>query len=55
MLNQDKEAGEVYWILEHGIKLAGMPAFGPTHGEDELWAITAFVEQLPEMSAQEPR
>lgn len=43
---------EVYWILEHGIKMAGMPAFGPTHGEKELWEIAAFVEQLPEMTPE---
>jgi mono/diheme cytochrome c family protein len=43
---------ELYWIVKHGIKMTGMPALGPTHGEDDLWAIAAFVRQLPEMSAQ---
>jgi mono/diheme cytochrome c family protein len=26
---------EVFWITRNGIKLAGMPAFGPTHTEEE--------------------
>lgn len=46
------EPDEVYWILEHGIKMAGMPAFGPTHTDEELWEIVAFVEQLPEMTPE---
>jgi mono/diheme cytochrome c family protein len=46
------EPGEVYWILEHGIKMAGMPAYGPTHSEEELWELVAFVEQLPEMTPE---
>ena len=50
---EEWKPAEVHWILEHGIKMTGMPAFGPTHSEDELWAITAFVEQLPEMTEQE--
>ena len=44
---------EIFWILKHGIKLAGMPAFGETHSDDELWALTAVVGQLPELSPEE--
>ena len=47
------EPGEVFWILRHGIRMSGMPALGPTHDDEALWAITAFAEQLPEMSAEE--
>lgn len=45
--------GEVHWILAHGIKMAGMPAFGPTHSDEELWEIVAFVERLPGMTPEE--
>jgi len=44
---------ELFWITQHGLKSAGMPAFGPTHTYDQLWAIVAFVGSLPEMSRQE--
>lgn len=46
---------ELYWIVKHGIKMTGMPALGPTHGDDDLWAIAAFVRQLPEMTADDYR
>lgn len=41
---------EVRWIVGHGVKMSGMPAFGPTHDEATLWNIAAFVKALPEMS-----
>lgn len=44
---------ELYWIIENGIKMTGMPAFGPTHSKDELWGIVAFVRHLPSMSPKE--
>jgi mono/diheme cytochrome c family protein len=46
-------ARELYWIVKHGIKLAGMPAFGTTHSEEQLWGIVSFVQQLPNLSAAE--
>ena len=49
----DEEAGEVYWIVKNGIKMTGMPAFGVTHDDEELWAIVAFVNRLPKLSPQE--
>jgi mono/diheme cytochrome c family protein len=44
---------EVFWMVKHGLKMTGMPAFGPTHDDATMWNITAFVKALPEMSAEE--
>lgn len=44
------QSNEVFWIVKHGIKMAVMPAYGPTHSDDELWELVAFVKQLPEMT-----
>jgi mono/diheme cytochrome c family protein len=46
---------ELFWITKHGIKLAGMPAFGVTHSDTELWGIVAFVRRLQRMPAEEYR
>lgn len=43
---------ELFWITKHGIKLAGMPAFGPTHSDEDIWGIVAFVERLPDMTPE---
>jgi len=44
--------GELFWILKHGIKMTGMPAWSD-HSDDELWATVGFLEKLPGMSEQE--
>jgi mono/diheme cytochrome c family protein len=43
---------ELYWIIKNGIKDTGMIALGPTHKEPDLWAVAAFVRQLPEMTSE---
>ena len=44
---------EAFWIIKHGIKGSAMPAWGLSHDDDKLWAITAFIMQLPSMSAEQ--
>lgn len=43
----DLEPRETFWVAKNGIKMTGMPEFGSTHTDDEIWAIAAFVEKLP--------
>jgi len=43
----------LYWVVKNGIKMTGMPAFGPTHDEDELWTIVAFLKHMSNMQAKE--
>lgn len=43
----------IFLITSQGIKMAGMPAFGLTHSEEEIWGISMFVERLPEIDASE--
>ena len=49
----DWSDAELYWIIKNGVKMTGMPAFGPTHSENELWAIVAFVKHLPTMQPEQ--
>jgi len=44
---------ELYWIIENGIKMTGMPAFGSTHSKDEFWGLVAFVRHLPDSNPNE--
>ncbi len=34
---------EAFWIIKNGIKMTSMPAFGPTHSDQKIWAITDFL------------
>jgi mono/diheme cytochrome c family protein len=40
---------EIYWVVHHGIRHTGMPAFGRSHSQEDLWAIAAFVERFDGM------
>jgi mono/diheme cytochrome c family protein len=44
------QPNELFWIAKNGIKMSGMPAWGVTHSDEELWDVVAFLQQLPEMS-----
>lgn len=51
--DEGEEITETFWIVKNGLKMTGMPAFGPTHSDDDLWAIAAFVGRLPDLTAEE--
>ncbi|GFO62627.1 cytochrome c [Geomonas paludis] len=46
---------ELFWVVKHGIKMTGMPAFGKTHTDKELWEMVSFVGKLPGMSQEQYR
>lgn len=50
---QARTDGQLYWLVDEGIRMTGMPAFGPTHGENELWQVVAFLRHLPEITEEE--
>jgi cytochrome c553 len=41
---------ELFWIIRHGIKFTGMPAWAAEGREDEVRRMVAFVRALPGMS-----
>lgn len=43
---------EIFWLVKHGARMTGMPAFGPTHADKDLWSIAAFVSKLPAMTPE---
>ncbi|MEO8285609.1 MAG: cytochrome c [Chloroflexota bacterium] len=47
---QTKTDGELFWLIEHGINLTGMPAWGTNYGgansEDEIWSMVAYIREL---------
>lgn len=46
---------ELFWIIENGVKMTAMPAFGGHHGEKEIWQLVAFLNALPETDAEDMR
>jgi len=40
-----------FWIIKHGLKMTGMPAWGATHDDTRIWAMVAFIQKLPTLDA----
>ena len=43
-------ARQQFWVIKHGIMASGMAAFGPTHSDERIWAMVAFLRKLPELN-----
>lgn len=46
----DLSPAEQFWVIKHGLKMTGMPAWGATHSDEEIWGMVAFLQQLPRMT-----
>lgn len=40
-----------FWIIKHGIKASGMPAWAPGHDDVRIWNMVAFLKRLPDLTA----
>ncbi len=46
--------GELFWIIENGVRFTGMPAFGGAHGsEQDSWKLVRFIRHLPQLTDEE--
>ena len=43
---EDDPDGETYWKVKHGIRFTGMPSFGATLEERQLWQLTLFLKHM---------
>ncbi len=50
---QSMSDGELFYVIENGIRLSGMPAFGGHDSTDASWKLVDFIRHLPQLSAQE--
>lgn len=39
-----------FWIIKHGIKASGMPAWAPGHDDERIWNMVSFINRLPDLS-----
>jgi mono/diheme cytochrome c family protein len=41
---------ELFWVVKNGIRMTGMPAWGVTHTDEQIWDMVAFMKRLPKLS-----
>lgn len=47
------DPAEAFWIIKHGLKMTAMPAWGESHDDHTIWAMVAYLQKQPRMSADE--
>jgi mono/diheme cytochrome c family protein len=52
---QNLSDGELFWIIENGIRFTGMPAWstGTKDGETGSWHLVHFIRRLPKLTPEE--
>ena len=52
---QDLTDGELFWIIENGVRFTGMPAWstGTKEGEIASWNLVHFIRRLPKLTPEE--
>jgi mono/diheme cytochrome c family protein len=55
---QELSDGDIFWIIENGVRLTGMPAFGGAgsehdHNVEDTWKLVRFIRHLPSLTAEE--
>lgn len=46
---------ELVWIVRHGIRMSGMPAWQHRLADDDIWALAALMNRLPQLSTADWR
>ena len=44
-----------FWVIKHGIKASGMPAWGKSMDDQYIWGMVALLQRLPELDAKQYR
>src|SRR5665213_1026042 len=54
---QNLTDGELFYIIQNGIRLSGMPSWGSgtSHDEQDSWKLVRFIRRLPTLTADEER
>jgi len=49
----DGDPAAAFWIIKHGIKATGMPAWGKSMADQYIWGMVAFLQRLPGLGAEQ--
>jgi thiosulfate dehydrogenase len=46
---EDDPEGESFWKIKHGIRLTGMPSFGYTLSDKQIWTLALFLKHMDKL------
>jgi len=50
---QNLSDGELFWIIENGVRFTGMPAFATPGAENDSWKLVLFIRHLRQLTTEE--
>lgn len=48
-----ERAKAYFWVIKNGLKMTGMPAWGLSHDDNEIWGMAAFVLKMSNMTPEQ--
>jgi mono/diheme cytochrome c family protein len=45
--------GELFWIIQNGVRFTGMPAFGDSHRAQDSWKLVLFIRHVPQLTTED--
>lgn len=45
--------GQLFYIIQHGVRWTGMPAWSQAHSPQDTWRLVAFVRKVPTLTQKE--
>jgi thiosulfate dehydrogenase len=46
---EDDPEGDSFWKIKHGIRLTGMPSFGYTLKDEQIWTLALFLKHMDKL------
>ena len=44
---------QAFWVIKHGVKMSGMPAWGKSMDDRYIWGMVALLQRFPKMTASD--
>ena len=49
---EDDPEGDSFWKITHGIRLTGMPSFGYSLGDRQIWTLALFLKHMDKLPSE---
>jgi mono/diheme cytochrome c family protein len=50
---QERTDGELFWVIENGVRFTGMPSFASHDMSLDSWKLVLFIRHIPQLTAEE--
>src|ERR1700686_2323714 len=52
---QNLTDGEIFYIINNGVRLTGMPGWSRSHTAEDTWKLVLFIRHIPQLLAEEKK